>query len=387
MFLGVNTGSLPPGVDGLDGAFFLNFLTGALDPRVTFTRSSSAYRTNAAGKLELMGNDTARFDYDPVTLARKGLLLEDVGTNICLRSSEFENAAWNTTTNTSVSTNSELGPDEGSLADTITATGANGVRKQGVTTTAVSHTFSVYLKRKTGTGNVDITLDGTTWVTQAVTAQWLRFSVTQTGVAGTSNPGIRLVTSGDEVYAFGAQVEVGAFASSYIATAGASASRSVESATVSGVDFTSWYNEVEGTMLAEFDLLAPALARGFNGGAWVLKKDLSDNIALIFSNSFGNAVGYMAAGGAQQVGAFTVATVPGGTPMKFASAFKVDDYAQSLNGAAVDTDSVLTMPTGLTSLHIGESDIGTPLSGHIRSLRYFRTRLSNATLQALTAGA
>jgi hypothetical protein len=51
-------------------------------------------------------------------------------------------------------------------------------------------------------------MDGTTWVTQTIdSVNWTRCIVTQTALAGASLPGIRLVTSGDEVYAWGAQAE------------------------------------------------------------------------------------------------------------------------------------------------------------------------------------
>lgn len=148
-----------------------------------------------------------RFDYDPVTLAPKGLLIEEQRVNYCLYSEDFTQASW-TKSNTTVTGNSAVSPSGAVTADTITASSANGTIRQAIVTTAVPFTFSIYLKRKTGTGNVDISMDGTTWVTQTIDAvNWTRCIVTQTGVAGTSNPGIRLVTSGDEVYAWGAQAE------------------------------------------------------------------------------------------------------------------------------------------------------------------------------------
>jgi len=148
-----------------------------------------------------------RFDYDPVTLAPKGLLIEEQRVNYCLYSEDFTQASW-AKSNTTVAGNSAVSPSGAVTADTITASASNGTIRQAIITTAVPFTFSIYLKRKTGTGNIDISMDGTTWVTQTIDAvNWTRCVVTQTGVAGTSNPGIRLVASGDEVYAWGAQAE------------------------------------------------------------------------------------------------------------------------------------------------------------------------------------
>ena len=65
----------------------LNFLSGgSLDPRITFTRASSATRVNSSGLIETVSSNVARIDYDPVTLAPKGLLIEEQRTNLLLRS-------------------------------------------------------------------------------------------------------------------------------------------------------------------------------------------------------------------------------------------------------------------------------------------------------------
>ena len=58
-------------------AMALNFLSGSLDPLITFTRAgATATRVNASGLVETVAADTPRFDYTPVTLAARGLLVE-----------------------------------------------------------------------------------------------------------------------------------------------------------------------------------------------------------------------------------------------------------------------------------------------------------------------
>jgi hypothetical protein len=142
-----------------------------------------------------------------VTLAPKGLLIEEQRVNYCLYSEDFTQANWVKVT-TTVTGNSAVSPSGTTTADTIAASAGNSTIRQSIITTAVPFTFSIYLKRKTGTGNVDISMDGTTWVTQTIdSVNWTRCIVTQTALAGASLPGIRLVTSGDEVYAWGAQAE------------------------------------------------------------------------------------------------------------------------------------------------------------------------------------
>jgi hypothetical protein len=127
--------------------------------------------------------------------------------NLVTYSEAFDNAAWTKADLTAV--DGATDPNGGALADTLTASGANGTATQSVTAAAAAHVFSVWLRRKTGTGNVDITChSGGTWVTQTITSSWARYSVTQTLTAGSRTPGVRIVTSGDEVEAFGADLRV-----------------------------------------------------------------------------------------------------------------------------------------------------------------------------------
>lgn len=135
-------------------------------------------------------------------------------TNLLTYTEALSNAAWTKVT-TTVTADSIAAPDGTSSADTLTATGANSTTRQTFTATAVPYTFSVYLMRKTGSGNVDITVDGTTYVTQAITSEWVRYSTTLTPAAGSKTAGIRIATSGDEVYAWGAQLELGSSATTY----------------------------------------------------------------------------------------------------------------------------------------------------------------------------
>ncbi len=197
-------------------ATLITSATAAFDESWTATGTESIYLWGAQVEVGSTATSYARnfgglfpprFDYDPVTKAPRGLLVEEQRTNLLLRSEEFENVAW-AKSNSSVTANAAVSPDGSADADTLAAAGANGTVTQAVSTTAIAMTFSIHLKRKTGTGNIQITADGSTWVTQTIdSTNWTRCIVTQTALAGTTSPGIRIVASGDEVFAWGAQYE------------------------------------------------------------------------------------------------------------------------------------------------------------------------------------
>jgi hypothetical protein len=57
------------------------------------------------------------------------------------------------------------------------------------------------------------------------------------------------------IYAAGAQMELGAFPTSYIPTTTAAVTRAGDFASVTGADLSSWYNPAEGTFGVEFQTI------------------------------------------------------------------------------------------------------------------------------------
>ena len=170
------------------------------------------------------------------TLWQQGYLCEPQITNRLLYSEDFSNAAW-AKTNVTVTANSTAAPDGATTADTLTATAANGtvIQDLGVVASA-KKTGSLWLKRKTGSGNIQLTMDGGTgWTTVAVGADWTRFPITQT--LADEDFGVRIVTSGDEVYAWGGQIEQangwsgGAWMTTYVPTTSAAVQRKSDALT------------------------------------------------------------------------------------------------------------------------------------------------------------
>ena len=75
------------------------------------------------------------------------------------------------------------------------------------------------------------------------------------------------------------------------------------------------------------------------------------------------------------------------TNYRLAGAYKINDFAGSLNGGAVQTDTSGAVQTSFAALNIGYLISGFPfyLNGHIRRIAYYPVRLTNAQLQALTS--
>jgi hypothetical protein len=162
-----------------------------LDPRITFTRASTA---------TYYGTQTAKAEE-----------------NLLLQSQTLDNASW-VKSSATISADTFAAPDGTTTSETMAATGINGTVLQTFTANALPYIFSVYLLRKTGTGNVDITVDGSTFSTVTITGSWARYSVTTTPTAGSKTAGVRLATSGDEVYIWGTQLEQRSAVTAYTVT-------------------------------------------------------------------------------------------------------------------------------------------------------------------------
>ncbi len=208
----------------------------------TFSRASSGYYTNSSGLLTSAGNNVARFDYDPVALTPRGILLEAASTNLLLQSNVFSNATWVLGNGAGVSVAQNVtGPDGvANGAWTFTANGSGAVQAaQGGLSVAATSTASFFVKAGTlgfayiqansnanlsaqyfnvSTGTVGTTVGGGPVLSnpaiQAFPGGWYRISVSadssaitiDIGLADADNNG-RSATSGKTLLVFGGQFE------------------------------------------------------------------------------------------------------------------------------------------------------------------------------------
>ena len=158
----------------------LDFANSAeLDPRITFTRSTTANY----------------YDGKTSVLAEQNLLLQS-----------------NTFGTTWVTTNGTLGagvtdPAGSTTAYSLTATASNATVYQTLTLTATPYTISFWIQRVTGTGTINLTLDGTNFTAVTVTGSWVKYTATATPTAASHTIGIQVTTSGDVINIYGAQLE------------------------------------------------------------------------------------------------------------------------------------------------------------------------------------
>lgn len=388
----------------------LNFTLGSLDPRITLARANAtATRTNSVGVVEVVPADTARFDYDPVTLACRGLLIEEQRANSLTYSQRFDVFASNSpngweTSNTTISANAAVAPDGASTADKLIANnGAVGGQINQTITGTSQNTFSVFAKAaeftqiylgfNTGAGACFDLSSGTVVLTDAgfsssitsVGSGWYRCSITGTGITGRYR--IYLASSGSKtisgngtsgVLLWGAQLEAGAFATSYIPTTTTSLTRNADVATMTGTNFSSFWRATRGGVLVR---ARPSTVSGAR--PWVQFDDnTADNIIALRGNTTNPELYIKAASDQAQIDAGTIAS---STSYRLAGTWDTNNCAASLNGAAPVLDTSATIPA-VTQMRIG-SDGTNYLNGHVESIEYYDQRLLDASLQVVSSPA
>jgi hypothetical protein len=366
----------------------IDFTTGALDSRITFTRASPGTYFNSSGVLSSAATDAARFDYDSA-LAARGLLLEGQRTNLITYSNDFSNAIWQSLLSASKVGAGSTGPD-GAPAYEITfagGTAASGVYNEFSATNGTTYTNSVYVKAKSGTTTVRVRVwDGGAGTYSADTTvndtTWTRVTATRaaTSTSATANITIANNAAGNAtaVYVSCAQVEAGSFATSYISTAAATATRAADIATMTGTNFSDWYVAATGTFVVEFDVLS--IAAGTRGLLSADNNTADERIELY--NSTADPKTIIVDGGATQAD-LDGGTLVANTAAKLGLSYAANDAAACLSGGAVQTDVTVTLPAP-DRLRIGVNQAGNYLHGHIKSLKYYNVAKSDADLQTLT---
>ena len=386
----------------------LNFAaTKTLDRRITFTRDSVGTYVDENGLVKYASNNVPRFDHDPATGESLGLLIEESRTNLFTYSENFD--SWGTAYRTTISLNVAISPSGQLNASKFNVTTDTGYHARSFSITGGTYTVSIFAKAGeyngiqitgsntnqdhacfnlvngtayhsgTNVTNIKIENYGNGWyrcsarlpltngnlfvaITDGTTTSWLP------SFAGSS--------ATDGIYIWGAQVEAGSFATSYIPTSGSTATRSADFAAIRRTNFTDFYNSEEGTIYCEF-------THGVR--PWhFCDADISQSQRFFgFSNDSGGIRVGRNAGGWTYISAPTTGSYSRGDDIKSAVSYGPTSFSVGAFGQVTDSGTT-NANTGIDRLLFYQDTSNPDTNGTIRALKYYNKRLPNAQLQGLT---
>jgi len=416
----------------------LDFTQEVLDKRITFTRGSIGTRVNRNRLIETVSANQPRFDYDPVTGECKGLLIEESRANSWLYSGQSVTTGWSSTASTLSFDNTQTAPDGSTntikFTERAVYTGGMGFNQTLSVTSGTSYTFSIFAKQPTGSptryctillfntgfgelklatfnptnGSVLYTGGTLTTSVQKYPNGWWRFAVTGTATATTTSQfSVRFTNSlsssanppygyggpygnytGDGssyLYFFGPQVENGAFMTSYIPTSASTVTRSADNASMTGTNFSSWYNQSEGSIYLSSIPYYSSSVNAFNrllsindnsGSQNTVIQILTSNATNAISNSFYINSTYQ--GGNNK-------TIFSGTKFKLASSFSSSNISICFDGSNLASNKrpSFTLPT-FDRMSIGSYNNNLICTMHLSRLTYYPRRLKDNQLLYLT---
>jgi hypothetical protein len=364
-----------------------------LDSRITFTRGSTGTYMDENGLIKTAGINQARFDhsYDGSDIESLGLLIEEARTNLASYST-YNVAAWSNIFPAGATITTGIDAPDGTntavrFSCNNTTNALLRVEFPSFTPNGTdTYTTSFYVRKISGTGNAftDFT-DGApsaNYSSQLITNQWVR--VVTSGIpTATSKYFIDLFSDQNTNYVldfWGLQVEAGSFATSYIPTSGSTATRSADFASLTGTNFSSWYNQTEGSVASTFKFYTnhPPYydAVSVSGsGAGFMVNDVSGGLV---TDCYGGN---------------TVVTGGDNSRSKFITGVRSYNFSSNDSVIGCSGSSSITTQTGTitnpntTSLWLGRRGNGGStyiMNGHIRRISYYPKRLTNTQLQNLT---
>ena len=387
-----------------------------LDPRITYSRTGPASFVNEFGNIVFVGDNTPRFDHDPVTRESKGLLIEHQRTNDVANSQNVGGYSGGYMNGGTFTYPDDVVAPDGSTEGVLkmvsdTSTGYHGVQYtiSGFGSNQ-NWAYQVWVKALPGssinqitlydnaqsgaTNNGSLVMNTTTGVfsyngnnaeSVAYNNGWYQIKIKGTRATTNAQSAMLLVLyngstnqfAGDGssgFYVWGGQYENDTHHwTSFIPTYGTIASRGADYPVILNDDFTDAISQTEGTLVAEYD--------NVTSDGYVISLDGSggDKIGMVNSN------GYQLMG---QAGGSSQGTTDNGTLLsgtnRFALAYKLNDTGISINGNTAIVDTNYTLPT-TTFMSIGHRQYQyDQLGSCIARIMYYNTRLPNSQLKTLS---
>lgn len=359
---------------------------------VTFSRASTALYRGSDGLIKTAAVDAPRFDHDPVTGESLGLLIEESSTNKIKYSEDFNisTTTWTQTNSGTTSLSGVLSPDGVtymSLIDLSATAGSVSAGSRVYHTSlgfnASDQTFSFYARSVSGTGTFPVGyFNGTNYIKEYVTltettkryTMIVPSSVSTGDILGWTRRGDTQLETLDQALVWGAQFEDAGYPSSYIrSTSGTSVTRSADVASITGTNFSSWYNQGEGSFVAKVDRYDTLPTTKFTV--------LTTNGFRLPEFSFGTA------GNATIFATNTTTYTSPAALLKasFGWSFDGNGVSKYINGVGSTTTESVTDTN--TALYLG-SHLNTTHwhNGHISRLAFFPTRKTEQELIRITDG-
>jgi hypothetical protein len=393
-----------------DPTLNISFMSSVLDPRITFNRASTGTYFDASGVMQTAAVNAPRWDYDPQTLLLRGLLLEEQRENRTLQSADISNAAWTKASAggpaaPTVTGNQVVAPDGTTTASRVTIPAVSSAGTVSFVQQALAAgasvapwTFSVYLRGNVGGEQTYICIyDGITdyRVKQRVTltTSWQRYVVTSPNNLTTATwytfIGTDMRDAGETstpaatIYAWGAQMEQGAFPTSYIPTTGSNLTRAVD---LISMPLGSWFDNTKGTMA--FDVIF----EGFPTTGLTRIAEITDPLP-----GTANVVSwYPDTTNARYAQVNIIATVTGsatyavvmptvGVVNKTAIAYDGSTRGPAVNGVA-GTKAGGAIAQGMTLLTWANRPLADrPINMWLRNTRFWPRMMSDAEMQSITS--
>lgn len=408
---GITQGVIVP--DPVLGLSFVG--PGPLSPLVTFTRASGATVVGSDGYINNVTNDTPRFDYNPVDLSSRGLLIEQASTNLLLYAEQLSKPEW-ANVNASITSNAVDSPFLSTKADIITSTNSvTGYIQQNIIATGTNYSFSVFLKADTSSSaNIQI-YDATTGTAlntlnipnissgTPYAGGWYRHSVYTTTATNGNTIGFRIFPWGNiftgglnkSIAAFGAQVEVGDTfnsPSSYMRSFATAFARSADVAIITGTNFSSWFDAIKGTFYAD-GMIVRATPQAYS---WMIEGSNGTTYATVTIGTGSTATRASVAVRMNTNAALNsndniLTTYSANQVIKGAAAYDTTatpDSERSLlafKGAIISPNSSQTATTA-DRLYIGSrAGVNNFFNGWIRNVRFYNSKLTAAQMQSITS--
>ena len=375
-----------------------------LSIRVTSSNTSGVLTIDNVSVKEVIENDVPRLDYSATCAS---LLLEGQRTNVLVHSTNFS-GGWALDDATKVS-NSTTSPD--GTVNAITLIGNTNASRHHIRQGAagsVTASLSVFAKAKelrylqiatintiSQYVNFDVSNGTIGTVGSAFTDAkiedygngWYRCSVTSTNqynamyislVSSLTSSWLESWTMSnntDGLYLYGAQLEQGSYATSYIPTSGSTVTRTSDVCNNAGTSAT--FNSTEGVLFAEI----AALADDGTNRRLSISDGTTSNRVLIAYNTISNQIQAIINSGTVNI-THIVSDVK--SFIKIGFKYKENDCALWVNGVQVATDTNATMPLGLNKLQYNDGGGGLPFYGKTKQLMVFNEALSDEELSDLT---